>query len=157
MLTEQIRMVWANDLTIVASMLSLEISGAFDNVSHDRLIHNIRDARRPHWVAEYIRSFLTDRTTTLTLGTYEDKVRSTTSGIPQGSTLSPILSLFFASALLPQLNSAAMTAIGFVDDTNILTFSRFTEANCRVLERANEKCMAWARTHGATFAPKNTS
>ena len=35
-----------------------------------------------------------------------------------------------------------MTAIGFVDDTNILTFSRSTEANFRFLERANEKYMA---------------
>ena len=47
-----------------------------------------------------------------------------------------------------------MTAIGFVDDTNILTFSRSTEANFRFLERANEKRVAWARTHGATFAPE---
>jgi hypothetical protein len=34
MLTEQIRTVWANDNSLVASMLSLDISGAFDNVSH---------------------------------------------------------------------------------------------------------------------------
>jgi hypothetical protein len=47
-----------------------------------------------------------------------------------------------------------MTAIGFVDDTNILTFSSYTEVNCRVLERSKEKCMTWARTHGATFAPE---
>jgi hypothetical protein len=53
-----------------------------------------------------------------------------------------MLFLFFASTLLPQLNAGATTAIGFVDDINILTFSRSTEANCRVLERANEKCMA---------------
>ncbi|KAI7191628.1 hypothetical protein KC316_g5942 [Hortaea werneckii] len=154
MLTEQIRTAWANDSTLVASMLSLDISGAFDNVSHERLIHNLRNARLPRWVGEYIRSFLTGRTTTLMLGTYEDRVRSTTSGIPQGSTLSPILFLFLASTLLPQLIAGATNAVGFVDDTNILTFSRSTEANCRTLERANEKCMAWARTHGATFAPE---
>lgn len=29
---------------------------------------------------------------------------------------------------------------------------KITEANCRVPERANEMCMAWARTHGAPFA-----
>ena len=154
MLTEQIRTVWANYASLVASTLSLDITGAFDNVSYERLIHNIRDARLPQWVVEYIRSVLIQRTTTLMLGTYEDRVRSTTSGIPQGSTLSPILFLFFASTLLPQLNVGATTAIGFVDDTNILIFSRSTEANCRVLERANENCMAWARTHGATFAPE---
>jgi hypothetical protein len=54
----------------------------------------------------------------------------------------------------PTAERGATIAIGFVDDANILTFSRSTEANCWVLERANEKCMAWARTHGATFAPE---
>jgi hypothetical protein len=47
MLTEQIKTVWANDPSLVASMLSLDISGAFDNVSHERLIHNILDAELP--------------------------------------------------------------------------------------------------------------
>jgi hypothetical protein len=73
------------------------------------------------------------------LGTFEYRIRLTMSGIPQGSTLSPTFFLFFASTLLPQLNAGATIAIGFVNDTNILTFSRSTEANCRVLERANEK------------------
>jgi hypothetical protein len=153
-LTEQIWTVWANDLTLVASMLSLDTSGAFDNVSHDRLVHSIRDARLPHWVAQYIYSSLTNQTATQTLGTYEDRVRSTTSGIPQGSTLSSILFLFFASTHLSQLYTRVTTAIGFVDDTTILTYSRSTEANCWALEKANEKCTAWARTHGATFAPE---
>lgn len=75
MLTEQIQTVWASDPSLVASMLSLDISGAFDNVFHDRLIHNIRSARLPKWVAEYTRTFLTNRTTSLALGTYEDGVR----------------------------------------------------------------------------------
>jgi hypothetical protein len=81
---------------------------------------------------KYIRSFLTNRTTTLVLCTYEDK---------SPATLSPILFLFFASTPLPQLNAGATAAIGFVDDTNILTFSRSTEADYRVLERAYEKCI----------------
>ena len=154
LLTEQIRTVWAKGDKLVASLLSLDISGAFDNVSHERLIHNLRDTGVPGWIAAYIRSFLSDRTTFLTLGTYQDRTRSVATGIPQGSTLSPILFLFFASTLLPRLNDGVTSAIGFVDDTNILTFSRSTEANCRTLERAHETCVDWARTHGATFAPE---
>ncbi|KYG40048.1 hypothetical protein M433DRAFT_160980, partial [Acidomyces richmondensis BFW] len=36
-------------------------------------------------------------------------------GIPQGSTLSPILFLLFASTLLPMLEEGPTTALGFVD------------------------------------------
>lgn len=102
---------------------------------------------------QYIQSFLTGRTTFLTFGTYHDHARQVSTGIPPGSTLSPILFLFFASTLLPQLNSGLTLSVGFVDDTNILTFSRSTEENCRILERANQTCTNWAETHGATFAP----
>jgi hypothetical protein len=45
MLTEQMPTVSANDTSLVASMLSLGISRAFDNVSHKRMIYNVRDAR----------------------------------------------------------------------------------------------------------------
>lgn len=154
LLTEQIRTVWVQDKKLVATLLSLDISGAFDNVSHERLLHNVRNAGIPDWTVQYIKSFLTDRTTFLTLGTYSDKTRPVSTGIPQGSTLSPILFLFFASTLLPQLNSGFTSAVGFVDDTNILTFGRSTEENCRTLEGANEICIQWAKTHGATFAPE---
>lgn len=124
----------------MARLLSLDISGAFDNVPHERLIHNLRDAGVPGWMTAYIRSFLSGRTTFLTLGTCQDRTRSVVTGIPQGSTLSPILFLFFASTLLPKLNDGITSGIGFVDDTNILTFSRSTEANCRALENAHEVC-----------------
>ncbi|KAI0995359.1 hypothetical protein K3495_g12824 [Podosphaera aphanis] len=43
LLTEQIHTIWGKDKKKVASLLSLDISGAFDNVSHKRLIHNLRD------------------------------------------------------------------------------------------------------------------
>jgi hypothetical protein len=45
--TEQIGTLWANDPSLVASMLSLDISRAFDNVSHEQLIYNIWDTRLP--------------------------------------------------------------------------------------------------------------
>ena len=47
-----------------------------------------------------------------------------------------------------------MTAMGFVDDTDILTYGRTTAENCRRLERAHEKCIQWAKRHGAAFAPQ---
>jgi hypothetical protein len=44
-----------------------------------------------------------------------------------------------------------------VDDTNILATGRSIEESCKVLEEAHEKCIEWARTHGATFAPAKYS
>lgn len=154
LITEQVHTVWRTNPKFVASMLCLDISGAFDNVSHQRLLHNIRLKGYPLEIVSFIQSFLQDRTTCLRLGEYQDQPRPQTTGIPQGSTLSPILFLFFASTLLPELEGRRVTAMGFVDDTNILTFGETTEANCKRLEEAHEKCMQWADRHGAAFAPQ---
>ncbi|KAI1007665.1 hypothetical protein K3495_g568 [Podosphaera aphanis] len=47
LLTEQIHTIWGKDKKKVASLLSLDISGAFDNVSHKRLIRNLREKGIP--------------------------------------------------------------------------------------------------------------
>lgn len=41
-LLERIYTAWYVSGTDVASLLLLDVSGAFDNVSHPRLIHNLR-------------------------------------------------------------------------------------------------------------------
>ena len=67
--------------------------------------------------------------------------------------MSPILYLFFASNLLTELRRGNVFPLRFIDDINILTFSRFTEHNCRVLEGANRTCEKWTATHGSAFSP----
>lgn len=154
LLTEQIHTIWGKDKKRAASILSLDISGAFDNVSHERLIHNMRIKGIPQWITNFTASFLERRTTSVVLGSFRGDKITTTTGIPQGSPLSPILFLFFASTLLPMLRTESSSAVGFVDDTNILTWSNTTEENCRHLEQLHDKCMVWAKSHGVKFAPE---
>jgi hypothetical protein len=42
----------------VALVLMLDVSGAFDNVSHARLLHNLRKWRIPLRVVQWVKSFL---------------------------------------------------------------------------------------------------
>ena len=76
-------------------------------------------------------------------------------GIPQGSPLSSILYLFYNADLLeicerPGTNTSA---IGFVDDANILAYGKSTEENCKTLESIHRQCEKWASRHGSLFAP----
>jgi len=71
--------------------------------------------------------------------------------------LLPILFLLFALILLLMLEEGPITALGFIDDTNILTFIKTTEENCQRLEAAHTKCLRWAAQHGAAFAPPDSS
>ncbi|KAI1002566.1 hypothetical protein K3495_g5640 [Podosphaera aphanis] len=99
LLTDYIHTIWGKDKRKVASLLSLDISGAFDNVSHERLIHNLRQKGIPRWISQFVGSFL-ERTTSVVLGTFKGDQIPTNTGIPQASSLSPILFLFFVSTLL---------------------------------------------------------
>ena len=91
------------------------------------------------------------------LGEYTSPQIVVDTGIPQGSTLSPILFLLFIGTLIPLIHERNVSAGGFVDDTNILTWSDSTELNCRTLERVHQICEDWARKHGAKFAPDKYS
>ena len=70
------------------------------------------------------------------------KERTANVGIPQGSPLSPILYLFYNADLLEIYNNIRLriSAIGFVDDINILIYSELTEENCEKLSKVYKKC-----------------
>jgi hypothetical protein len=154
LLVEQIHTVWKAS-NRVASVLSLDIAGAFDTVNHLRLLDNLRKKRVPLWFVRTVRSFLTSRTTTLIVDNEETAPRQLNAGVPQGSPLSPILFLFYNAPLLEAVNQPDLpiAPLGFADDINLLTYGEATAVNCTNLETAHDQCLEWASTHGMRFAP----
>ena len=101
-----------------------------------------------------MKSFLEERTTTITINGNISKEQEIEAGIPQGSTISPILYLFFNAPLLEACSSTNLKAAigGFVDDAHLLAFGDSTEENCGTLTKLHEKCLEYAKRHGASFA-----
>lgn len=153
LLVEQIHTIWKAS-NQVASVLSLDIAGAFDTVNHIRLLDNLRQKRVPLWFVRTVKSFLTNRTTTLIVDGKESATRQLSAGVPQGSPLSPILFLFYNAPLLEAVYQPdlPMLPLGFADDINLLTYGHTTASTCTNLELAHEECLDWARTHGMRFA-----
>jgi Reverse transcriptase (RNA-dependent DNA polymerase) len=137
-------------------MLCMDMAGAFDNVSHKRLLDNLRKKGIPDFILHWVTSFLEERTTRIKVIEGESELFLTDTGIPQGSPISPILFLFFISELLDTTNNEGLrtSSIGFVDDVHILTYGDSTERNCAVLSRIHRQCEQWADRHGAQFAPE---
>jgi hypothetical protein len=142
LLVEQIHTVWESK-DHLASVLSLDISGAFDRVNHVRLLDNLRRKGVPLWFVRTVRSFLTDRSTTLLVDGVETASRPLPAGVPQGSNLSPILFLFYNAPLLEALDmpNIPISPLGFADDINLLTYSESLDVNCINLELAHKKCL----------------
>jgi hypothetical protein len=68
----------------IASLLLLDVAGAFDNVSHPRLLHNLRKRRIDPKMVTWIASFISNRTTTLVLPEFTAATTEVQTGIPQG-------------------------------------------------------------------------
>jgi hypothetical protein len=156
-LTEKIHTIWKAGK--VASLLSLDITGAFDRVIRARLCHALRMRRIPEWVATWVASFMEDRRTTLSFDGRESTEISVPAGVPQGSPCSPILFLFYIAELHDSCEAPELrvTVSGFADDTNLLAYGNTPAENCHRLERAHERCERWARRYGMSFAPDKYS
>ena len=154
--TEQVHTVWGQGHIKVVTLLSLDIAGAFDNISHNRVLHNLQRKGVPTALVQWSTSFLANRRTSLVLGRWQSEIHQIATGIPQGSPISPILFLFFNMELvdLAARSTCGISELGFVDDVNILAFGTSTESNCRALECIHHECIAWVVQHGAAFAPQ---
>lgn len=79
-MTERIYSAW-NKKKITSALL-LDVTGAFDNVSKDRLLHNLRKKRINSRIVTWIESFLTDRSTILRTNEYTTEKINISTGIP---------------------------------------------------------------------------
>jgi hypothetical protein len=83
LLTNQIHTIWGlPDEKRVATMLCMNISGAFDHVSWSRLLHNLHKRQISLVIVQWIESFLNDRITTLKTFKGQSQPFTTTTGIP---------------------------------------------------------------------------
>lgn len=150
---ERIHSAWAAKK--VATMLLLDVTGAFDNLSHPRLFHNPRKRRIGGFTLTWIASFLSDRYTTLKLVDHTTGKIRTVIGLPQRSPLSPILYLFSNADLVEACANSdnGTVASGFIDEVAMLAVGDSVEENLEPLQESHGKAIDWANTHGSAFTP----
>lgn len=151
---------------LVTSALTFDISGYFDKVNHARLLTILAESRLPTVMVQWVASFLTGRQATICLDGVRDEMQEVLNGIPQGSSVSPILAGIFSNSLgqrlaaqapvLRQLlpNSMAPTEgrlIMYVDDGKIYVSSRSFNVNNRHLRALYTITLRWARDFGVSL------
>ena len=154
LLTSQVEKIWKEGM--VASLLSLDISGAYDRVLPNCLKQSLERKGIPSWLISWILSFCTSRSTTLVFDDTESPSMPIHCGVPQGSPLSPILFLFYISELHEVVHtpSSGVSALGFADDTSLLAFGHSLKSNLLKLKSTHLKCLAWAKKNGMVFSPE---
>ncbi|KAK9445095.1 hypothetical protein VB005_01558 [Metarhizium brunneum] len=150
-LLQRIHQAWSEGK--VASLLLLDVSGAYDNVSHERLLHNLRKRRVSEKIVRWVASFLSDRSATLKMQEYTAPVTPIKTGIAQGSPFSPILYLFYNADLIEACMTPETEAVGYIDDVSILAVGPSAPRNCKTLKAIHRKAQDWATKHGSQFSP----
>jgi hypothetical protein len=145
LILDRVHRAWGRGKKV--SMMLLDVAGAYDNVSHERLLHNIKQLRLGHFMP-WIASFLCNRSTRIKLPGYLSDSFPTPTGIPQGSPISPILFLLFNAPLISACSTYARgrtgvtCGFGWVDDVAIIvesdTYHDNTKLLVKVLERAGQ-------------------
>ena len=97
-LNQRIHQAWAEGK--VVSLVMLDVSGAYNNVCRERLLHNLRKRRVSRNIISWIALFLNGRSTSLKLQEYTAPSMPIQTGIPRGSRISLILYLFYNAYLI---------------------------------------------------------
>ena len=115
-LVHKIKQAWANNQ--VASVLFLNVEGAFPNAVTDRLLHNLRKRRIPNIYIKFITQLLTNRRTRIKFDNYTSETMEITNGIGQGDPLSMLLYILYNADLLeiPDTNNE-MVIFPFTENT----------------------------------------
>ncbi len=135
-------------------MLLLNVIKAFDNVSHLRLLHNLRKRRIENIYLIWMKSFLTERYTILKLIDHiTDRIR-TVINVFQKFSMSSIFYVFYNANLIDWCINSQTNIIeaDFIDDIDILIVKDSAEENFLSLKAIHaESCMIWANQHDSLF------
>jgi hypothetical protein len=149
---EVINSIWVNKK--IATMLLLNVIDAFDNISHFKLLHNLRKHRIENIYLIWVKNFLSKRYIIFKLIDHITNCIRTIIDVSQKFSMSSILYVFYNANLIDWcINSQAdFTETDFINDINILVVNDSIEKNVLFLKATHvESCMIWPHQHDSLF------
>ena len=152
-LLQRIKEAWQKDM--VASVLFLDVEGAFPNAVTDRLIHNLRRRRIPTIYINFIKQLLSNRRTKLKFDDYTSEAFDILNRIGQGDPLSMLLYIIYNADLLQITGDETKEdSLGFVDDIALIAVGKdFNETTRRLRDMMTkeEGGLQWSKEHNSKF------
>lgn len=152
LLLHRIKQAWRNGR--VASVLFLDIEGAFPNAVKDRLLHNMRKRRVPEALVRTVGTALTNRHTTLRFDDFLSNAIPLRNGIGQGDPMSMIVYLFYNADILEVPRTRNELAVAYVDDSAFLVEGPSFDATHATLKRMMNRrggAFEWSAEHNSKF------
>ena len=156
LITKKIHIIWSDTKRKVVTLLSLNDEEVFNNVTHNKLLHDMKKKKILKLFLKFVKNFFKNRRTTITIDDYTTTKRSIDVSISQSFSLSSIFYLFYNANLLEICDNIKLRInfIEFVNDVNILTYEKSTKRNCKIVNEIYTKCEQWTQTHDTKFSKK---
>jgi hypothetical protein len=118
------------------AFIMMDVERAFDSVWLEGLIHKLYKSNIPIHLLVIIKEFLLNRSFSVNEESSYSKIFDIPAGVPQGSTLSPLLYIFYVSDFKSP-NSCNMAQ--FADDTAFFISGTLARAICKKLNNSVKK------------------
>lgn len=152
-ITDDIRLGMENQLLTVLTLL--DFSNAFNAVDFDILLASLRSINISPSAIDWFRSYLYGRRQRVRVEDYFSSWCDTSSGVPQGGVLSPLLFAVFINSITSLITSSYHL---YADDLQIYSqapLDRLGEAVVTV--NADLRCIErWSKSYGLTVNPSKT-
>ncbi len=138
----------------VATVLYLDVAGAFPNAVRERLIHNLKARGVPDGYVRFVDMMLADRFTQMRFDDYVSDLIAITNGIGQGCPLSMLLYLFYNADICDIPVHEYEDATCFVDDASLLAIGKtFLETHKRIASMMSRRGGAteWSKAHNSPW------
>ena len=128
-------------------LLSFDMRKAFDSLKHECLMSSLMSGNLPKQFLHWCANFLTDRTQAVRLNSQiQSPLCEVTSGVPQGSVISPFLFCVHMSSLSPYYK--ASTCIKYADDVMTLVPIARNVSLDQIIRNEQNHMNSWCSTHG---------
>ena len=142
-LVEIVNQLYENkDKKNLTAIIHLDLSKAFDSISHSLLLHKLAELGLAENSINYVKSYLTNRKQRTKFNNCISEEETVKSGIPQGSILGPILFVCFTNDLATEFNQDCKV-ISYADDTQLIVNAKSSEALKTKIEQAIKTAQEW--------------
>lgn len=138
------------------TIISLDIDGAFDNVDQDKLVQQLLDQLGPDPIKYWLSNFILHRKIYVKTSNATSTIRTICKGVPQGSSLGPILWNLVINRLDTNLNEPGQLEIlSYADD--IMLISNDTSRDNKLQQTLNTITQRLAQLRLTVNAAKSSA
>ena len=136
----------------------MDVAVAFPSVSRGCLLRKMRDMDIDKNLVEWVDSFMRGRKVVLCVDGQEGEVREVTTGLPQGSPVSPILFAIYMADIQEEVENQVegCRGISFMDDITWVAEGEDMMDLTEKLGRCAERSLRWAEGNAVRFETSKT-